>query len=741
MKSEGNHQRSMGLMGATGVGIGAIVGGGILALAGVAFANAGPSAILAFGLNGVIAMLTAVTFAEMASRFPESGGTYTFAKKVLSVEAAFMVGWIVWFASIAAAVLYAIGFAFFAMVMVTDLWDAMIGDAPAWLNHSSTLAVVAIVTTALTTLGLIQNSSGDGSWVNICKVGVFILLIACGLWAAVRQPLDITTSSLQPFFQSGFSGLVQAMGYTFIALQGFDLIAAVGGEVRDPGKNLPRAIILSLTIAIAIYLPLLFVITAVGTPDGQSIGQAAAENPEGIVAVAATKFLGSFGYWLVVVAAVLSMYSALQANLFAASRIAMTMAIDRTLPASLALLRGENKAPVTSIVATSVLVTTILLVLPNVSAAGAAASLIFLITFALTHWLVFLARRRSSRPAPFRSPLFPLVPVVGGLACVALAIFQGIAVPLAGIVTIVWLGIGGVLFLSLFSHRARVMDVSSTAFNPELNKLRGRAPLVLVPVSNPQNVRAMMSLADALVPAGVGRVLMQTVAVVPPEWNPDENPQPIEALQVVVSELLKASAKLGIKVETIATASPNPMQEIARVARLHRCESVLLGLTEISKSNNGSHLESLLGTLDANVIVLRARNDWQLSAVKAILVPIAGRGKHDRVRAQLLGSLLRNSKRELTFLRILPNKATAEEIRAAKRDLHRLAADEVRESCNVVVLQSDDPSQSIIESTVDFDLVIVGAQRLGRREKLFGNFTRKLASQTSCPIIVMSRRG
>ena len=66
----------------------------------------------------------------MASRFPESGGTYTFAKKVLSVEAAFMVGWVVWFASIAAAVLYAIGFAFFAMVMLTDLWNAVGGDAP-----------------------------------------------------------------------------------------------------------------------------------------------------------------------------------------------------------------------------------------------------------------------------------------------------------------------------------------------------------------------------------------------------------------------------------------------------------------------------------------------------------------------------------------------------------------------------------------------------------------------------------
>ena len=99
------NERRIGLLSAIGIGVGAIVGGGILALAGVAFAATGPSAILAFAINGVIAILTAISFAEMASKFPESGGTYAFSRKVLSVEAAFTVGWVVWFASIVAAVL------------------------------------------------------------------------------------------------------------------------------------------------------------------------------------------------------------------------------------------------------------------------------------------------------------------------------------------------------------------------------------------------------------------------------------------------------------------------------------------------------------------------------------------------------------------------------------------------------------------------------------------------------------
>ena len=76
------------------------MGGGILALAGVAFATTGPAAMLAFAVNGLSAMLTALSLGEMASKFPESGGTYAFSRKVLSIEAAFAVGWIVWYASL-----------------------------------------------------------------------------------------------------------------------------------------------------------------------------------------------------------------------------------------------------------------------------------------------------------------------------------------------------------------------------------------------------------------------------------------------------------------------------------------------------------------------------------------------------------------------------------------------------------------------------------------------------------------
>ena len=736
-----DHERSIGLFGATGVGVGAIVGGGILALAGVAFATTGPAAMLAFAINGVIAMLTALSIAEMSSKFPESGGTYTFARKVLSVEAAFSVGWVVWFASVVAAVLYALGFAYFALILTGDLLAAANVRRPDWLDHSMAVPVLAIVATILLAIQLSVSRGGGGTWPNIAKVIVFVVLIFGGFWAVARQGPRETSEALRPFFSNGMSGLVQAMGYTFIALQGFDLIAAVGGEVKNPSKTIPRAMILSLAIALAIYLPLLFVITSVGTSEGQSIVEVAAEDPEGIVAVAARNYLGTAGYWLVVVAAVLSMFTALQANLFAASRIALSMSRDRTLPSILQQRSANLGTPVVAIAATALLVTVLILAIPEVAAAGAASSLIFLVTFAIAHWLAVLVRQRSElNPPPFQSPLYPVVPIVGGLACIGLAVFQGFAVPLAGQIAVAWLSLGGVLFLTLFARRARLMDVSNVAANPELVRLRGNTPLVLVPIANPSNARPMIELADALVPAGFGRVLLQTIVVTPPDWDPQRDPQPVDRAQSVMQELLVACHELEVQAETLTTVAPKPMEEIARVARLHRCESVLVGLSEIDHDDQETPVERLLSRIDADVVVLRAKPNWHLSDTLRILVPVAGQGGHDHLLARLLASLSRQQWREVTFIRVVPSDTTPADAKRVRRELDRLAYDNSAGNCTREVVFDDDPVTAITDRAKASDLLILGSQRIGPKQKLFGTFTREIAKHSDCPIIVMSRR-
>ena len=730
-------QPNLGLIGATSVGVGAIVGGGILALAGTAFAITGPSAMLAFLLNGFIAMLTALSLAEMASRFPESGGTYTFSKKVLSVEAAFSIGWFACFASIVAALLYALGLAWFLINFVRELLGP---QTPEWLEHPLSEPGLAMLATLGTGLLLVIKGSGAGKWANMAKLMVFAILVIAGLGFAARQPWSATRASLTPFFADGFTGLFAAMGYTFIALQGFDLIAAVGGDVRNPAKTIPRAMIFSLIIALTVYIPLLFVVTTVGQPVGLGVTEAARIDPEGIVASAAENLLGGFGYWLVVVGAILAMFSALEANLYASSRILFTMARDRTLPSPLSQ-KDRKGNPVTAVLAAAMLVCCLIFLVRDVALAGAVSSLIFLVTFAFSHWICILIRQRSgNNPPPFRTPYFPAIPVLGGLSCLALAIFQSVTVPSAGIIAAAWLGLGSVLFLWLFASRARIRDASHAAIDPELIRLRGRSPLVLVPIANPDSAEPLITLADCMVPRGVGRVMLQNIVVAPMDWDPNIDAAPSTRAQSMMHRLVAASAELGVQIEALTTIAEHPMPEIARVAALHQCQSIVMGLSDISDSEKIHRLEKLLASIDLDVVILRAQPDWKLASARRILAPVTGQGGHEFLMSKVLGSLSRKTDRDITYMKIVSPGISDREIERETRSLRELSEDQLRHHAQIQVLRHEDPASAIAEQAEHFDLIILGAARSGDRETMIGAFTSRIARETSCPLLVLSSR-
>jgi APA family basic amino acid/polyamine antiporter len=734
-------ERNIGIFGAVGIGVGAIVGGGILALAGVAFSSTGPSAILAFALNGVIALITALSFAELSATFPESGGTYVFSKKVLSIRAAFAVGWVVWFASIVASVLYALGAGYFIGILVQTLSAEIPGFHTEWIGSERIAGVIALISIVYYTLSLIFKKDSGSGIANIGKIAAFSILIIAGITMVAREPAAYIKRDFTPFFTFGTLGLLQAMGYTFITLQGFDLIAAVAGEVKNPGKTIPRAMILSLLIALGIYIPLLFVIIVAGTSPEETITALSIANPESIIAVAANTYLGRFGYWLVIAAAILSMLSALYANMFAASRIAQSMARDRTLPRILGAMHTKRHTPSNAVLATAIIVVLTVLLLPDIGSAGAAASLIFLLTFALAQGISILARGRSGKvPRHFSTPLFPYTPVIGITACLGLAIFQGIVVPHAGGIILAWLIVGGSLYVILFGRRARIFDASSEGFDPELVKLRGRSPLVLVPIANPKHAAAMVTVANALAPTKIGRVLLLSV-VVNKKQGEDGNRDRVQNAQEVLREAMSASLSLGLSPEALVTIAERPWQEIIRVSHTHRCESLLVGLTHFTDSNTENNLEKLLNSVDSDVVILRAPRDWQILDAKRILVPVGGRGAHGVLLARLLGSICRSGDPEITFLRVLPSNSDWKSNDRARKELFVYAADQaVAGNIKIKVEKSDDIAGQIISRADESDLVILGIQRVGRRQKSLGKLTRRIARETDSPLLMISSR-
>jgi len=740
--SEVEDRRHVGVFGATLVGIGGIIGGGLLILAGTAFGMAGPAAILAFALNGAVAWLTAMSVTEITVAFPESGGAYLFAKKVLSVRAAFAVGWVLWFAYIVAGVLYALAFASFTVILLTGACDAL-GLETDWLAGRNVLLFLASLATVGYSVGLVRKASGGGQWVTVAKVVLFLLLLVAGAIALVRQPLADVGTELAPFFSGGASGLIAAMGVTFISLQGFEMVSAIAGEVKEPTKTIPRAIFGSLAISFAIYMPLMFLIPTAGVDGGAHVTALAAANPDTVMAVAAREFLGGFGYWFVVVAIALATLSALQSNLLTASRVAFAMAQDHTLPSVLEQSHPTRGTPIMAIYATALATIAIMFMIPDLTSAGAAASLIFLLAFALTHVTAYLARKRAGGrtvdPGAYQTPMFPLVPVVGGLACAGLAVFQAIVVPDAGGILLIWLGLGVILYFALFKGRAEAADASAEGLDPRLNLLRGKSPLVLLPIANPRSATSMVEIANALAPSEFARVLLLSIIRAAKGGAGDPVAQLADA-QEAFRQALGASYAAGHAPEALITSAPEPWAEIRRIADEHRCESLLFGIPKTIEGTFDRELEELINGVDCDVAMMRAPDDWRIRGAKRVLVPIAGKSDEHELRARVLATLSRELSRDLVFLSVLPTKATEDELASALKAVTRLSDMNIPGTPTVEVVRSDDPAAAILTEAARCDLVVLGIRRARTGRKVLGAINRRIAAEAACAVMVLSRR-
>jgi APA family basic amino acid/polyamine antiporter len=731
--------RHIGVSGATLVGLGGIIGGGLLILSGTAFHMAGPGAVLAFALVCIVSWLTAMSVTEISVAFPQSGGAYTFAKKVLNVRAAFVVGWVLWFAYIVAGVLYALSFAQFTVILTRGACDAL-GLETEWLDGRTPVLLLATVATAGYSVGLVRKASGGGQWVTVAKVVLFLFLIVAGVIALVRQPISDIGGELTPFFSGGIDGLVAATGVTFISLQGFEMISAIAGEIKDPARTIPKAIFGSLGIAIAVYLPLMFLIPTAGVEDGAHITQLAAKDPDTVIAVAAHTWLGQFGYWFVVLAIALATLSALQSNLLTASRVAFAMAHDHTLPSVLEQTHPTRGTPIMAIYATALATVAIMYMMPDLTSAGAAASLIFLLAFALTHLAGYLARKRGGLKLAggYQTPKFPLVPIVGGLACASLGVFQAIVVPEAGKILLVWLGLGVLLYFALFKGRAEAADASAEAMDPRLNLLRGKNPLVLLPIANPNNATSLVEIANALAPSEFARVLLLSVVRAPRGGVGDHVAQLADA-QEAFKHALGASYDAGHSPEALITAAHEPWPEIRRIAKEHDCESLLVGLPKNVDEKLDRELETLLDEVDCDVAMMRAADDWRIGNAKRVLVPIAGKSEEHELRVRLLATLSREAPRELVFLTVVPAAATDDDVAEASKTLGRLSRMKIPGTAKVEVIRSDDAAAAILAETERFDLCVLGMRKMRSGKKVVGTINRRIAADAKCAVMLLSR--
>ena len=442
--------RNLGLLDVIMVGVAAMIGGAIFVLVGPGMGEAGPALMIAFLLNGIITIFTAFTYAELSSALPDTGGGYRWVREGMPRPNAFLSGWMSWFAHTIAGSLYAVAFAsFFAHLL----------DMAGILESSDLVekgfAVLAVVVFTFINVRGTAPTSKVGNAITITQITIIGLLIVAALFAmAFTNPT--WPSNFSDFMPHGVSGLVIAMGLTFIAFEGYEIIVQTGEEVKSPKRNIPRAIFISLAIVVTLYCLIAFVAigashTEDGTPTWKFIGNEGAMG----ISKAVESFL-PYGALLVLIAGLVSTLAALNATTFSSSRVAFAMGRHYNLPHQLSSIHTKNKTPHIATLISGIIMAIMASILP-LEQIALASGVIFLLLFTQVNIAVITIRRMYGDKLKygFKIPFFPIVPIIGIFLNLGLAVYLLITSPLSWVITIIWV-LAGFTIYRLYTFKREI---------------------------------------------------------------------------------------------------------------------------------------------------------------------------------------------------------------------------------------------------------------------------------------------
>jgi amino acid transporter/nucleotide-binding universal stress UspA family protein len=745
---QGNHgseqvtfARDLGLFDATMIGVGAMIGAGIFVLTGIAAGEAGPASILAFALNGLVTLLTAFAYAELASAIPRAGGGYSFVRMAFPGVVGFVSGWMLWFAYTVACSLYALGFAGY-------FWEFFVKYTP-WLTdlifslvdpHRAILIVTLLIGSFFVWLN-VRGAEVTGKTENvltvskICVLGIFVFF---GLLRVFDEPGRAADAFL-PFFPAGLGGVLVAMGLTFIAFEGYDLIATVAEEIKDPEKNIPRATFISLSLTVVMYLMILFVSLAAIESGDLAPWKYLGQFKETAIVRAAEGFMPAIGVAVIVAGGLLSTMSALNATVMAASRVAFSMGRDMWLPSLISRIHVKRRTPHIAVIVTGMILMAMALTLP-IEAVGSAASLIFLLTFALVNLSVIVLRRKYPEiPRRYRVPLYPVVPIAGLGLNVFLALYQFKFQPVAWFVTAGWVGVGALLYYSVSRKAAESLEPQ--VLMPQRPSLREEvSPSVLVALHNPANVDILLKLAGAIsTHHGLG-VTATSVVEVPRQLPIHEGMRLAHHKESLLNQARSQALKQNVKLDTDIVIAHQAADGILAAVQQHKAHTLVMGWKGYTNTRDrlfGEVADRIIRQVTCDLVLVKVGKKHEL---ENCLLPTAG-GPNARLAATILSAIAVDYGMSVTVGHVIPEGASAEQRRAGEQAIED-TAELLDESVDyrTTVIKSATVAGGIAKASREYDLVVIGAAKEPYfRKILFGEIPEKVARYSPASVMVVKK--
>ncbi|MDH3427800.1 MAG: amino acid permease, partial [Gemmatimonadota bacterium] len=385
------YHRSIGLFGAVMIGIGAMMGPGIFALPGELAHMVGPLGVLVYLVMGALTIFTALNYSELGAAIPLAGGGYSFTSRTLPRPLAFLTGWFFWIGNTLACAMYAL---IFALTIKVYFWPG------------ASLALIALATTIV--FGAV-NLRGMSETVRLVTI-MNLIELATLVGFAVLGLAKVEAPNLQPLAPMGWEPFVPAMALIYISYVGFELITVASEEIVDPGRTIPRAILITLGLGTAIYVSVVFVMMG-----GVHYSELAQTDVPFIFA--ADRLFGGWGRWAAITAAIMASLSAFSITLGAAARVLFALGRDGHFPVALARLHPRFRTPHVALAVCAVMVAAfgasgIVRLVASVADFG------FLMGLGLVNYAVIALRRRMpSLRRPFKVGWYPAIPILGMLSC------------------------------------------------------------------------------------------------------------------------------------------------------------------------------------------------------------------------------------------------------------------------------------------------------------------------------------
>ncbi len=728
-------ERSLPLSTVVAISIGGMLGSGIFVLPGIAAMKTGPSVWLAYLLAGICVLPAALSKSELATAMPTSGGTYVFIERAFGPAMGTISGLGLWLSLLLKSSFALVGFGAYLYI----------------------IAAVPLKSTALIFLAVIMvlNIIGVKKVGMVQLVVVIITLVSLSIILLFGLP-KVDPANMEPIFTHGTGGLIAATAFVYISYAGVTKVAAIAEEIKNPGRNLPLAMMLSFLIVTAIYVLITF--TLVGNIPVAELG--ADIRP---IYTLVERIGGPVLGMIAAGVGVIALISMANSGVLASSRFPFAMSRDNLLPLFLRRVHPRFLTPYVTIIGTGLIMALVIIFL-DVEKIAKLASAFKVMMFIMVNACVIIFRETGVQwYAPkFRSPLYPwiqlfgifsglvLLIVLGGMALMAAAV-----IALGGAVVYYLYGRNKVQrrgVLLTYGHRPALyfMFKSSRKRNtvaprkplisprwettplPDLDELLNKETGVVVPLFGKERSPEMLVEIGAAL--GEGNPLQVVSLNEIPEQVMLETILEDDPRIKSISRRINAVAEekdLDIGFESIVTHGLT--DTVRLISNRTQCKWMLMGWE--GKTSDGLFVRNPMGWLITHINVnLALFKDNGVRYIRRILIGMHPQ-RNDTSMIIIAARIARYNNATLDFLRIIPENSTAEEVQMMIDKSQALL-----DSCNVVgkviVSKDDKPVTALENASVNYDLLVIGTPgKANLLNLLIGSRKDKFTDHAACSVL------